>query len=97
MAQPQLDQWVIQQGNSTPGGIGYISLGSITSDVNGVKVDGVSPSSETVYDGTYTLQRNLILVTKGEPQDKVQFFLNWIVSEQGQKILENAGFIPLKN
>lgn len=86
---------VMTQVNNTPGSIGYISMGSVTADVNVTKLSGVEASAETVKNDTYKLYRNLNLITKGEPKGDAAFLLNWILSEQGQDILEAAKFIRI--
>jgi len=83
---------------STPGAIGYVSLGAaekITSGAYTVAVDGVMPSVETVNDGTYEIQRNLVLATKGPAQGMAALLIAWILSDEGQKTVEESGFIPL--
>lgn len=84
--------------SSTPGAIGYVSLGAaekITSGAFVVDIEGVAPSTATVLDGSYSIQRNLILATNGDAEGMEEFFINWILSVDGQKVVENAGFIPL--
>lgn len=60
-----------------------------------VKVDGIEPAAKRVTDGTYEIQRNLILATKGEPTGNVKLFIDWIRSTEGQEILKKAGFVAL--
>ena len=73
-------------------GVGaYMFLGNGGSDdsssAHAITYDGVVPSEDNVLNGTYSIQRNLVLVTKGEPTGNVACFLNWITSEEGQEIL----------
>ncbi|MGN0469345.1 MAG: substrate-binding domain-containing protein [Acutalibacteraceae bacterium] len=75
--------------------IGYISLGSLNDSVKAVKVEGVSPSTETVKDGTYKLQRPLNIVTKSELSEVVQDFVDYIMSADGQKIVEDNKYVPV--
>ena len=58
-----------------------------SSTAHAIKYDGVVPSEDNVLNGTYSIQRNLVLVTKGEPTGNVACFLNWITSAEGQEIL----------
>lgn len=86
---------MITQVNQTPGAIGYVSLGSLNSSCHPVGYEGVTASVDNVNNGSYGIVRDLVLATKGSPTGATAFFINWILSEQGQKILENAGFIKL--
>ncbi len=78
------------------GAIGYIGLGYLTGEVKALKVEGVYPSRETVLKGTYPLQRPLFMYTRGEPRGVVREFIQFVLSERGQKIVEEVGFIPAK-
>lgn len=75
--------------------IGYISLGSLNDSVKAVKVEGVAPSTETVKDGTYKLQRPLNIVTKSELSEVAQDFVDYIMSADGQKIVEDNKYVPV--
>jgi phosphate transport system substrate-binding protein len=46
-------------------------------------------------DGTYPIARPLYLYTLGEPSGSVQEFIQWILSEKGQRIVEQLGYIPV--
>ena len=91
---------VLQMVNSIPGSIGYInlnvSLEAFTS-IAKIKVNGVEATPGTVLDKErkekYPISRDLVLVTKGEPAGMVDFFINWILSERGQNIVEATGFV----
>ena len=75
--------------------IGYISLDYVDDTVKALKVGGVSPSEETIKDGSYTLQRPFIMVTKGEGSELAQAFLEYVLSEAGQEVAKTAGCIPV--
>ncbi len=79
----------------TPGAIGYVGLGYVDSDVQGVDIDGVTPSVATVQDGTYPISRDLNMFTKGQPSGAVKEFIEYIQSSEGQSIVEAEGFVPL--
>ena len=84
--------------NSTPGSIGYVNLNAVehlSTNTTAISVDGIAATSTTVTDGSYEISRNLILVTKGEATGMAAFFLNWVISEDGQKIVEDAGFVRI--
>jgi len=83
---------------NTTGGIGYVNLGSlrdVDSSLTVVKIDGVMPGVEVVLDNTYELSRDLLLATIGQPTGHVEFFFHWIMSPDGQKIVEKEGFVPI--
>jgi len=80
----------------TPGAIGYIGLGYLSSDVKAVKVDGVYPSPESVVSGKYKLARPLYMYTRGKPSGVVKEFIDFILSPEGQKIVKELGFVPVR-
>ena len=75
--------------------IGYISLGSLNDTVKAVKIDGVEASIENVANGTYTVNRPFNLAINGELDDAAQDFMNYILSAEGQAIIEEAGYIMI--
>lgn len=82
---------------STPSAIGYVSLANVDDTVKALKVGGVSPAVDTVQDGTYTLQRPFVMVTKTdtEPRPEVKAFLEFVLSDEGQSIVSQIGLVPL--
>lgn len=78
-----------------PNAIGYISLVHMSSDVNAVKLNGISPSLETIVDGTYKLQRPFLFLTNGEPKGAVKEFIDWCLSPEGQKIVAKEKVVPV--
>ncbi|GAB4566662.1 MAG: phosphate ABC transporter substrate-binding protein [Anaerolineae bacterium] len=85
-----------------PNAIGYDGLGYVTPDQKVVAVAReaggpyVLPSVETVNDGSYPISRPLYMYTAGEPTGHVKAYLDWILSEEGQSIVPELGFVPLK-
>ena len=73
--------------------IGYISLGSLNDDIKALKVDGVYPSVETVKDGTYKIARPFNIVSKEGLSAGAQDFVDFILSDEGQKVVEENGCI----
>lgn len=73
--------------------IGYISLGSLNDTVKAVKIDGAEASAENVADGTYKVSRPFNIVTGEEVSDAAQDFINYIMSSDGQQIVEDNGYI----
>ena len=73
--------------------IGYVSLGSLDDTVKAVSIDGAEATVENIKNGTYTIARPFNIATKGEVSDIAQDFINYIMSSDGQKIVEDNGYI----
>lgn len=71
-----------------PASIGYISLGSLNDTVKAVKIDGVAPSAEGVKDGSYKVARPFNVVTNDNISEVAQDFLNFIMSAEGQEVVD---------
>lgn len=79
-----------------PASLGYLSLGAVNDSVKIVKVDGVAPTREDIAAGRYALVHPFNVVTKGPIEalkPAARDFLNWILSEEGQRIVERAGYL----
>lgn len=77
--------------------IGYVSLGSLSDTVKAVEIDGVYPSAETVKSGAYKLQRPFnIAYIDGSVSQTAQDFMRFIMSSQGQAIIEEEGYIGVE-
>lgn len=81
---------------NTPFAIGYVGLGYLSSDVKTLNIEGVSPTNETVISGEYKIARPLFMYTDGEPKKLAKKFIDFILGEEGQKIVEKVGFVPVK-
>ncbi len=77
--------------------IGYISLGALNSTVKALKVGGVEATADNVKSGSYKLSRPFNIATKGTPSELAQDFINYIMSADGQKIVEDNGYISEGN
>jgi len=92
---------VVDLVTSTACAIGYSGLGYATPNVKIVKVamkDGqpaVAPSVETVLNKTYPIARSLQMYTIGEPKGEIKKYIDWTLSNPGQKIVEESGYVPL--
>ncbi len=78
-----------------PNGIGYSQLAGIPSGVKILKLNGTMPSKATVLDASYPMSRKVYLITNGAPTAEVKDFINYVLSKDGQKFVEEEGFIPL--
>lgn len=73
--------------------IGYCSLGSLNDTVKAVKIDGVEATVDNINNGKYAISRPFNIATNGAPSEVTQDFINYILSEDGQKIVEENGYI----
>jgi len=91
---------VKQTVSQTPGAIGYIGLGYVDSSVKAIKirVNGkvIEPKMANILDNSYPIARSLNFFTQGEPKGTVKEFIDFIKSEEGQKIIKEEGFVPIK-
>jgi len=78
------------------GAIGYLSLGIVDTTVKKVTVDGVEPTTETASSGSYKLSRPFLLLTKGEATGEAKNFIDYILSADGQNLVEKNGYIKVK-
>ncbi len=76
-------------------GIGYISLGSLNNTVKAVKVDGVEATADNVKSGKYKVARPFNILTKDGLSDVAQDFIDYIMSADGQKVIEDNGYIAV--
>ena len=81
-----------------PNAIGYtfrfFCTEMIGSDVKLLSIDGVEPSLENIRNESYPITSTLYMVTrKGEDNPNVQALIDWVLSEQGQKLVEKAGYV----
>ena len=78
--------------------IGYVSLGSLDeTKVKALKVDGNTASDENMKNGSYKIARPFNVATKGDPTGVASDFLKFILSEDGQKVVEDNGYISQGN
>ena len=80
----------------TPGAIGYAGLGYVNETVKAVTVDNVMPSKQTIQNKTYPIARTLHMYTNGAPKGIVKQYIDFVLSAEGQKIVEEQGFISVK-
>ena len=87
---------VITAVSQNPDAIGYASLASVKDSVKALKVAGVTPTEETVKDGTYLIQRPFVLVTKEgvELTPVAQAFFDYATKGQANDIITASGVVP---
>lgn len=78
-----------------PYAIGYISLGSLNDTVKALKIEGVEATAENIKAGEYKVSRPFNIATKGEVSEVAQDFIHFIMSPDGQAVIEENGYIPV--
>jgi phosphate transport system substrate-binding protein len=82
---------------SNPYAIGYISLGSVDSSVHPLAIDGVDATVANVKNGSYKVARPfLVLYKQGKPSAATKRFLDWMLTDDAQKIVSDKGYISVK-
>ena len=85
----------------TPCAIGYSGMAYATPEVKRLALSrkrgeaAVFPSAATALDGTYALARPLYLYTREEPKGAILEFLDWVLGEEGQKLVTDVGYVPV--
>lgn len=87
---------VVQSVANNPNAIGYIGLGYIVPSIKPLAIDGVQASSQTAADKQWPLSRELYLYTDGVPANAVKKVSDFCLSEEGQQLAKEAGFVPLQ-
>ncbi len=77
--------------------IGYVSLGSLNDSVKALLIDGVEATAENIKNGTYTVARPFNIATGKEVSEVTQDFIDFILSEDGQAVVEANGYISQGN
>lgn len=87
---------VVQGVANNKNGIGYIGIGYLTDTVKAVSVNGIVGSEETTLSGAFPVSRPLFIFTRGWPEGTTVHFINYLLNpEKGQKMVKEAGFVPL--
>ncbi len=81
--------------------IGMLSHAWLNDEVKGLAIllmDGqrIEPTLENIKNGTFPITRDLLLVTNGEPQGQIKDFIDFILSDAGQKIVTESGYVRLQ-
>jgi phosphate transport system substrate-binding protein len=75
--------------------IGYVSLGSLNNTVKALAIDGAAATAENVKNGSYKISRPFNIATMGAVSPVTQDFIDFILSSDGQAVVEKAGYIAL--
>lgn len=93
---------VVELVGNTPTAIGYSGMGYATAAVKMLPIANktgeppVEPTVQNTLDRKYPLARSLHLYTLDEPQGAVKDYISWILGDEGQKIVESTGYVPLR-
>lgn len=89
---------VVQTVSSNPNAIGYASLASVKDTVKLLSVEGVTPTNETIQNGTYKIQRDFVFVTPKNKQlsEAAQAFMDYASSAEADEMIIKAGAVPVK-
>jgi phosphate transport system substrate-binding protein len=91
------NEQIAQEVGKNPNGVGYVGLAyTKASGIRVVPIDGASPSKESVLAKSYPYARPTFFYTNGEPTGVVKEFIDFTVGPDGQKIVEQVGFVPIK-
>jgi len=80
----------------TPGAIGYVGIGYISETVKALNINEIECKKDTVWSNTYPYSRPLFMYTNGKPKGESKKFIDFVLSAEGQKIVEEQGFVPLR-
>ncbi|MBU0992459.1 MAG: phosphate ABC transporter substrate-binding protein [Proteobacteria bacterium] len=87
---------VAQAVSKNKNALGYIGLGYLDKSVKALSVGNIAGSPETTLDGTFPISRPLYMFTNKWPAGELAKFMNYVVHpEKGQKLVKDAGFVPL--
>ena len=93
---------VVDLVTKTPGAIGYSGLAYATHEVKVLRIAAaanqlaVAPTVESARDGSYPIARPLIMYTAGQPTGAIKAYLDWILSDAGQRIILDKGYAPVR-
>ena len=94
-------QAIYDEVSQNPHALGYVGMGYINDEVRAVSVavdensEYFYPNSGNVITGKYPISRPLFLYTNGYPQGVVEVFINYALSDEGQKVVEETDFVPI--
>jgi len=91
------NEQIAQEVSKNPNGVGYVGLAyTKAAGIKVVPIDGASPSKESVLAKNYPYARPTFYYTNGDPTGAVKEFIDFTIGPEGQKIVEQVGFVPIK-
>ncbi len=76
--------------------IGFVSLAMVNNEIKALEVEGVAASVENIKAGTYKISRPFNYITKNDPEGLAKVFIDFVLSDEGQKIMVDEGAISVK-
>ena len=76
--------------------IGYVGIGYLDKSVKGLMVNGKTASAKTVRDGSWPIARPLFMYTNGKPAGVIAKFIDFMLSKEGQKVVNEVKYVSLK-
>ena len=87
---------LMQSVSSDPNSIGYASLSDLRENqIKKLKINGVEATDSNIKNGSYVVQRPFLFLTNSTPDNQTQTFINWVLSDEGQKIVSEEGLVPV--
>jgi phosphate transport system substrate-binding protein len=91
------NEQIAQEVGKNTNGVGYVGLAyTKAAGIKVVPIDGASPSKESVLTKNYAYARPTFYYTNGEPTGAIKEFIDFTIGPEGQKIVEQVGFVPIK-
>ena len=88
-------QAIVDETKGNPAAIGYVGVGYESADIKVLEIDGVAASVATVSDDSYPISRKLYMYSNGDPTGVGKSYIDWILGPEGQKVVEDEGFVPV--
>jgi len=86
---------VVQAVSKNKNALGYVGIGYLDASTKGLKVDGVEATAENAKAKKYPISRDLYIYTNGAPAGAVKGLVDFMLGAEGQKLVKEAGFVPL--
>jgi len=91
------NEQIVSEVAKNPNGIGYVGLAYIhAAGIKVISIDGITPDKESVVSKKYPYARPTFYYTNGEPSGEAAKFVDFTLSDEGQKIVEKVGFVPVR-
>jgi phosphate transport system substrate-binding protein len=87
---------IVQAVSKNKYAIGYVGLGYLDKSMKALKVNGVEASAKTAASKAYPVSRYLYMYTNGKPQGETAKYIDFVISAEGQKLVQAEGFVPLQ-
>ena len=86
---------VVQAVSKNKNAMGYVGIGYLDASTKGLKVDGIEATPENAKSKKFPISRDLYIYTNGAPAGAVKGLVDFLLGAEGQKLVKEAGFVPL--